>query len=47
MQQSDRYLVGGEKNLSLAFIGRRATESELELLMLLDPEGAPPDRCHA
>jgi len=47
LQQSDRYLVGGEKNLSLAFIGRRATESELELLMLLDPEGAPPDRCHA
>jgi aminoglycoside phosphotransferase (APT) family kinase protein len=36
LQQSDRYMVGGEESLSLAFIGRRATESELELLMLLD-----------
>ena len=47
LQQSDRYLVGGENSLSLAFIGRRATESELELLMLLDPEGAPLGRHHA
>jgi aminoglycoside phosphotransferase (APT) family kinase protein len=36
LQQSDRYILGGEESLSLAFIGRRATESELELLMLLD-----------
>ncbi|HEX3538157.1 MAG TPA: phosphotransferase family protein [Stellaceae bacterium] len=36
LQQSDRYRIGGEERLSLAFIGRRATESELELLMLLD-----------
>jgi aminoglycoside phosphotransferase (APT) family kinase protein len=41
LQQSDRYITGGERDLSLAFIGRRATECELELLMLLDPEGAP------
>jgi aminoglycoside phosphotransferase (APT) family kinase protein len=36
LQQSDRYMLGGEDSLSLAFIGRRATECELELLMLLD-----------
>lgn len=36
LQQSDRYRIGGEQSLSLAFIGRRATECELELLMLLD-----------
>ena len=36
LQQSDRYISGGEQSLSLAFIGRRATECELELLMLLD-----------
>jgi aminoglycoside phosphotransferase (APT) family kinase protein len=36
LQQSDRYILGGEESLSLAFIGRRATECELELLMLLD-----------
>ena len=36
LQQSDRYMIGGEESLSLAFIGRRATECELELLMLLD-----------
>jgi aminoglycoside phosphotransferase (APT) family kinase protein len=36
LQQSDRYILGGEESLSLAFIGRRATESELELLILLD-----------
>jgi aminoglycoside phosphotransferase (APT) family kinase protein len=40
MQQSDRYLRGGARNLSTAITGRRATECELELLMLLDPEGA-------
>jgi aminoglycoside phosphotransferase (APT) family kinase protein len=39
MQQSDRFLVGGARNLSTAITGRRATECELELLMLLDPEG--------
>lgn len=36
LQQSDRYRIHGEDSLSLAFIGRRATECELELLMLLD-----------
>jgi aminoglycoside phosphotransferase (APT) family kinase protein len=40
MQQSDRFLIGGARNLSTAITGRRATECELELLMLLDPAGA-------
>jgi aminoglycoside phosphotransferase (APT) family kinase protein len=40
MQQSDRYLIGGARALSTAITGRRATECELELLMLLDPVGA-------
>jgi aminoglycoside phosphotransferase (APT) family kinase protein len=47
MQQSDRHLVGGARDLATAIIGRRATECDLELLMLLDPAGkpkAPPDR---
>jgi len=39
LQQSDRVLVGGARDLSTAIIGRRATECELELLMLLDPDG--------
>ena len=39
MQQSDRYLIGGARSLSTAITGRRATECELELLMLLDPDG--------
>jgi len=39
MQQSDRFLRGGARSLSTAITGRRATECELELLMLLDPEG--------
>jgi aminoglycoside phosphotransferase (APT) family kinase protein len=43
LQQSDRYLIGGERNLDLALTGRRATECELEILMLLDPAGAPRD----
>jgi aminoglycoside phosphotransferase (APT) family kinase protein len=43
LQQSDRFIVGGERNLDLALTGRRATECELEILMLLDPGGAPPD----
>jgi aminoglycoside phosphotransferase (APT) family kinase protein len=38
LQQSDRVLVGGARDLSTAIIGRRATECELELLMLLDPD---------
>ena len=42
LQQSDRYLVGGARDLSTAIIGRRATECELELLMLLGPDGARP-----
>ncbi len=48
LQQSDRYLLGGARDLSTAIIGRRATECELELLMLLDPDGAPAEfRRHA
>ncbi|HEX3862374.1 MAG TPA: phosphotransferase family protein [Stellaceae bacterium] len=48
LQQSDRYLIGGARDLSTAIIGRRATECDLELLMLLDPDGAPPElRRHA
>ena len=43
LQQSDRYIVGGERNLDLALTGRRATECELEIMMRLDPEGAPAD----
>src|ERR1700722_9597980 len=39
LQQSDRYMIGGERNLDLALTGRRATECELEILMLLDPGG--------
>jgi aminoglycoside phosphotransferase (APT) family kinase protein len=41
LQQSDRYMIGGERNLDLALTGRRATECELEILMLLDPDGVP------
>jgi aminoglycoside phosphotransferase (APT) family kinase protein len=44
LQQSDRYLVGGASDLSTAIIGRRAGECELELMMLLDPDG-PPASC--
>ena len=40
LQQSDRHLIGGARNLSTAIIGRRASECELELLLLLDPGGA-------
>jgi aminoglycoside phosphotransferase (APT) family kinase protein len=39
LQQSDRYMIGGECNLDLALTGRRATECELEILMLLDSGG--------
>jgi aminoglycoside phosphotransferase (APT) family kinase protein len=41
LQQSDRHLLDGTRDLSTAIIGRRATECELELLMLLDTTGAP------
>ncbi len=41
LQQSDRHLKGGARDLSTAIIGRRATECDLELLMLLDPAGGP------
>jgi aminoglycoside phosphotransferase (APT) family kinase protein len=41
LQQSDRYRLGGARDLSTAIIGRRAGECELELLMLLDSAGAP------
>jgi aminoglycoside phosphotransferase (APT) family kinase protein len=43
LQQSDRFLIGGARSLSTAITGRRATECELELLMLLDPERSPAD----
>ncbi len=43
LQQSDRYLIGGARDLSTAIIGRRADECELELLMMLDPGGIPAD----
>ena len=43
LQQSDRHILGGERNLDLALTGRRATECELEILMLLDRGGAPVD----
>jgi hypothetical protein len=32
-------MLGGDRGLDLALTGRRATECELEILMLLDPEG--------
>jgi aminoglycoside phosphotransferase (APT) family kinase protein len=44
LQQSDRYMIGGERNLDLALTGRRATECELEVLMLLDPGRGPSSR---
>lgn len=40
LQQTDRFLSGGERSLDLALTGRRAGECEIELLMLLDPEAA-------
>jgi hypothetical protein len=43
LQQSDRHILCGERDLDLALTGRRATECELEILMLLDPGGAPAD----
>lgn len=43
MQQSDRHRLGGARSLSTAITGRRATECELELLMLLDPDRAAAD----
>jgi aminoglycoside phosphotransferase (APT) family kinase protein len=39
LQQSNRYMVAGERNLDLALTGRRASECELEILMLLDAGG--------
>src|SRR6266851_2970936 len=47
LQQSDRFLIGGARDLSTAIIGRRATECELELLMLLDPVGPRASCPHA
>jgi aminoglycoside phosphotransferase (APT) family kinase protein len=48
LQQSDRHMLGGERSLDLALTGRRASECELEILMLLDrecePGSRPPDR---
>jgi aminoglycoside phosphotransferase (APT) family kinase protein len=36
LQQSDRHILAGERSLDLALTGRRASECELEILMLLD-----------
>ncbi len=47
LQQSDRFLIGGARDLSTAIIGRRATECDLELLMLLDPVGPRASCPHA
>src|SRR5712671_3065529 len=47
LQQSDRYRLGGARDLSTAIIGRRAGECELELLMLLDKNGPPASCRHA
>jgi aminoglycoside phosphotransferase (APT) family kinase protein len=47
LQQSDRHLQGGARDLSTAIIGRRATECDLELLLLLDPVGTPDRRTPA
>jgi aminoglycoside phosphotransferase (APT) family kinase protein len=48
LQQSDRHVLGGERSLDLALTGRRASECELEILMLLDrgcePGPRPPNR---
>jgi aminoglycoside phosphotransferase (APT) family kinase protein len=41
LQQSDRHMVEGERSLDLALTGRRASECELCMLMLLDPAGQP------
>src|SRR6185437_1272205 len=45
LQQSDRHLIGGARDLVTAIIGRRSTECDLELLMLLDPDGGPRASC--
>ena len=47
LQQSDRVLKGGATDLATAIIGRRATECDLELLLLLDPDGSPVKRPRA
>jgi hypothetical protein len=44
LQQSDRHRVQGARDLVTAIIGRRATECELELLILLDRDGTPDTR---
>ena len=44
LQQTDRHMIGGERDLDLALTGRRATECELELLMLLDAGREPSSR---
>ena len=41
LQQGDRHMLDGERDLDLALTGRRATECELEILMLLDPGREP------
>jgi len=39
LEQTDRHVIGGERDLDLALTGRRATECELEILMLLNRVG--------
>ena len=41
LPQSDRQMLGGERSLDLALTGRRASECELAILMLLDRGGEP------
>jgi hypothetical protein len=41
LQQSDRHLIQGARDLATAIIGRRATECDLELVMLLDANEVP------
>ncbi len=41
LQQSDRQILAGERSLDLALTGRRATECELTILIMLDPRGEP------
>jgi aminoglycoside phosphotransferase (APT) family kinase protein len=43
LQQTARHMIGGDLDLDLALTGRRASECELELLMLLDREDCRSD----
>jgi len=43
LEQTDRHMIGGERDLDLSLTGRRANECELEILMLLDRKGSHSD----